>query len=173
MRVYLLRHGIALDRQDPRCQGDFERPLTGKGVRRTERAAAGLVALGVAPALVMSSPYLRARQTAVIAARVLGLDVSAIRESQHLVPEVDPEGILQELGSASAESALCVGHAPNLDLLLGRAVGLGCRTITGIKKAGVACVEIDSRIGGRLVWLMEPKSLRALAGGASGQALRR
>ena len=64
IQLYLIRHGIAVDREDPNCPPDTERPLTSKGEKRSRAAARGLRALGVKPNLVLTSPWLRALQTA-------------------------------------------------------------------------------------------------------------
>ena len=72
MLVYLMRHGIAQDRDDPESPPDPDRQLTRKGAERTAEVARGLRALGVKPGAVLTSPYLRAAQTAAIAETALG-----------------------------------------------------------------------------------------------------
>ena len=63
MRLYLMRHGIAIDREDPDCPSDPERYLTPKGIQRTRAAARGLRALRVKPTALLTSPFVRAVQT--------------------------------------------------------------------------------------------------------------
>ena len=66
MLLYLVRHGIAMDREDPNCPPDTERALTPRGMKRTHAAALGLLALKVKPDAALTSPgWLRAAQTAV------------------------------------------------------------------------------------------------------------
>src|SRR5277367_870696 len=60
MLLYLVRHGIAVDPNDPKSPPEPERPLTAKGVQKTRAAALGLQALGVKPDVLLSSPYVRA-----------------------------------------------------------------------------------------------------------------
>ena len=60
------------------------------------------------------------------------------------------------------ESVLCVGHAPNLDLVIAEALGLRERPPARLKKAGAACLELDPGNGSQLLWLLEPGALRAL-----------
>ena len=69
MRLYLMRHGIAIDREDPDCPEETQRYLTAKGTQRTRSAAHGLADLGVKPAGLLTSPYIRAVQTAEIVAK--------------------------------------------------------------------------------------------------------
>ena len=162
--LYLMRHGLAARRPDG--PPDAERPLTSKGVRRTRRAGRGLKALGVAPEALVSSPLLRAVQTAEIVAAELGLDKDRIRKSKALGPEEDPEKALGEVKAIEAAAVLVVGHSPHLDRMLSRSLGAGNATVGVLKKAGAACVEFASgSADGKLLWLLEPKTLRRLGGG--------
>lgn len=163
MRVILFRHGIAVDREDPACPPDPQRALTPEGVERTRLAAGGLGALGARPALILTSPYLRARQTADLAAEALGVPARAVRTSDALLPEAEPALIFAELAALAVGEVLCAGHAPHLDLALAHAVGAP-RELTALKKAGAACLDVDER---RLIWLVEPKQLRRLRNGRS------
>ena len=72
MLLYLVRHGIAMDREDPNCPPDTERPLTPRGMKRTHAAALGLLAMKVKPDAVLTSPWLRSVQTAEIFCEVIG-----------------------------------------------------------------------------------------------------
>ncbi len=58
MILYLVRHGIAIDREDPKCPPDTERPLTPRGMKRSHAAALGLLAMKIKPD-VTTSPWLR------------------------------------------------------------------------------------------------------------------
>jgi len=162
VRLVLFRHGIAMDRADPECPPDELRPLTPKGLRRTRAAAEGLRTLGVAPLEILTSNLVRARHTAEIAAEVLGVSPRRIRETRALVPEALPDELLEEIVERRIESVLCVGHAPNLDLILAEALGLRQRPPARLKKAGAACLELDPGNGSQLLWLVEPSTLRAL-----------
>ncbi len=166
MRVVLMRHGPAVDRDDPACPPDPERPLTTDGRARTRAAAAGLRALDVRPELVLASPYLRAAQTAGIVCETLGLAAPEITE--HLLPGADPVALARELASRGAADVLCAGHEPHLGLALaclveGRAVS---DSFADLKKAGAACVETEhpGTRPGTLLWLLPPRVLRRLGG---------
>jgi phosphohistidine phosphatase len=163
MQLILFRHGIAVDRDDPDCPPDEARPLTPKGVKRTRAAARGLATLA-APRLILTSPLVRARQTADLAAEALGLGKRAIKVTTSLVPDALPDELLEELMALRRNPVCCVGHAPNLDLVLAEALGMRERPPVRLKKAGAACLELDPGNGSRLVWVMEPGALRRLAG---------
>jgi phosphohistidine phosphatase len=166
MRIYLMRHGPAQDRDDPECPPDPDRQLTRPGAERTREAARGLRALGAKPGTVLTSPYLRAVQTAAIAATALGLDEEHLVQTDALLPDGAPAPLFAELAEVEAEEVLLAGHAPSLDEILAFAVGCGGRPFTRLKKAGVACVEVEPGAAprGRLLWLLGPKALRRLAG---------
>ena len=76
MILYIVRHGIAVDRTDPKSPPEPERPLTAKGVQKTRSAALGLKELGVKPDVLITSPYVRAAQTAEIFAEAVGFPTS-------------------------------------------------------------------------------------------------
>jgi phosphohistidine phosphatase len=167
MNVTLFRHGIAIAREHPACPADPDRALTEEGAKRTRRAALGLKTLGVAPDLIVSSDYARAVETALIAAEVF--DVSTrenLVRSAELHPTADPRGFLEVLDQTPCREMLCVGHNPNLSGLLSLLAGVPRRPFTWLKKAGAARLDLglDARPPGRLVWLLEPKALRRLAG---------
>lgn len=166
--IHLLRHGIAIDQDDPACPTDPERTLTEKGIARTRAAARGIARLGIERAdLVLSSPYVRARQTADIAVEALELDDVPRRETEALIPVADPAAIVAELRDVSARSVLCVGHAPNLDLVIATLVGSD-EAITALKKAGFSSLDVRRGTIGpgtaQIIALYPASVLRKLAG---------
>ncbi|MBI5482487.1 MAG: phosphohistidine phosphatase SixA [Deltaproteobacteria bacterium] len=167
MLICLMRHGIAQDRDDPESPPDPDRQLTRKGAERARQVARGLRALGVRPGAVLTSPYLRAVQTAAVAARGLGVDEEQLVQTEALLPDGDPAQVFAELLEVEAEEVLLVGHAPNLDEVLAFALGGGRAPFTRLKKAGAACVAVDSLAAprGQLEWLLEPRVLRRLGAG--------
>ena len=72
MLLYIVRHGIAIDREDPKCPSDPERYLTPEGLKKTREVAKGIASFTEAPKLFISSPYVRAFQTAEILAEACG-----------------------------------------------------------------------------------------------------
>jgi phosphohistidine phosphatase len=161
MLIYLVRHGIAIDREDPNCPPEPERHLTPKGMQRTREAARGLRKLGIAPRVALSSPYLRALQTAEIVCEELKLSPGKLKRTAALLPEAAPAELLRELKKLTAEEVICFGHAPNLDVVIAHAIG-AARPVTELKKAGAACVELESIAAGRgvLVWVATAKMLK-------------
>jgi phosphohistidine phosphatase len=162
VRIVLLRHGIAVDRDAEDCPSDAGRPLTPRGRARTRAAVAGLAALDVRPRRVATSPFLRARQTAELALELLAPHERDVVALDVLVPGGDPRAVLAWLGTLDpGGDVLCVGHAPNLDLLLALLVGAG-RPLSRLRKAGAACVELPSAQpgSGELVWLAPARLLR-------------
>ncbi len=162
MQLTIFRHGIAHPREDPLCPPDFERPLTLRGQRRTRASAVGLAALGIEPVLILTSPLVRARETAEIVADVFGLPRVVVQVTESLSPGADPADFFRELFERDdpLPSALCTGHAPQLDELLAHAIGAE-GIPTHLKKAGAALVEVDESCEGSLLWMIPPRVLRA------------
>ncbi len=163
MRLILIRHGIAVDREDAGCPPDPDRYLTKEGTARTREAMLGLQSLDVKPEVILSSPYVRAVQTAKLAAEAFQIPERKVRRTEALLPGADPSDLLGELGKISVACVACCGHAPNLDEVLAHAVGAR-GAFTALKKAGAACVEVDpDQPGtGTLHWLYLPATLRKI-----------
>ena len=162
MQLYIVRHGIAIDREDPKCPADPERYLTEEGVEKTRQVAKGVAGLGATAELLLSSPYTRATQTAQIFASALDHSKQKIRRTDLLLPGADPSLLFRELAKDKQFSSIFLfGHAPQLDDIIAMAVG-SKHHITALKKAGVTLIELK-RISppiGQLVWLATPKLLR-------------
>ncbi|MGH9773772.1 MAG: phosphohistidine phosphatase SixA [Candidatus Acidiferrales bacterium] len=163
MILYLFRHGIAVDPADPTCPADPDRPLTRKGIEKTREVAQGLRELGVRPDTMISSPFLRAAQTAEIACEALGFPRDKIRRTDALKPNGSPAELFKELSHVRGHEVMCFGHAPNMDEIIAHALGTR-GAVTELKKAGVACLDVEgfSPARARLMWLFPPKVLRQL-----------
>jgi len=163
MQLYIVRHGIAIDREDPKSPSDPERYLTPEGLKKTREVARGFASLKISPSVFISSPYVRAMQTAEIFAEEVKFPKSKIKQTDLLLPGAEPATFFKELlrTSRSEESAICFGHAPQLDELIAFALGAK-KDLTQLKKAGTACLELAriSPPAGSLVWLSTPKILR-------------
>jgi phosphohistidine phosphatase len=162
MQLYIVRHGIAVDREDPKCPPDPERYLTEEGAEKTKQVAKGMAALGITADLMLTSPYVRAAQTAEIFAGALGYPKQRIRRAELLLPGAEPSLLFRELAKEKqASSIFLFGHAPHLDDVLATALG-SKKHLTALKKGGVAFVEMKrlSPPIGLLVWLAVPKLLR-------------
>jgi phosphohistidine phosphatase len=162
MQLFIVRHGIAVDREDPKCPADPDRFLTDEGIEKTRQVAKGVAEVGAVPELMISSPYLRALQTAEIFAEQLEYSKQRIRKSDLLLPGAEPLQLFRELAKDKDLSVVFVfGHAPHLDDLV--ATSLGAKHhISSLKKAGVALIELRRLVppSGELIWLATPKLLR-------------
>lgn len=162
MILYIVRHGIAIDRTDPKSPPEAERPLTAKGVQKTRQAALGLRSMDVKPDVLITSPFVRAAQTAEIFAEALGFSPEKIRVSDALKPAAAPEEIVKELSQLRAKEVVCCGHAPHVDLLIAHLAGAR-GAFTELKKAGIACFEHATPHGRwTLRWILTAKILREL-----------
>ncbi|MGD1809195.1 phosphohistidine phosphatase SixA [Dapis sp. BLCC M126] len=160
--VYFIRHGIAADREN--YGTDAERPLTEIGDRKTNKIAQKLKQLGLHFNLILTSPLVRANQTAkILQANKLS---SQIEEFSHLAPGGDINLWLQWLKTwqpqENMELAL-VGHQPDLANWAEILVWGEARQVLILKKAGVIGVslpEVGSPVGkSQMFWLTAPKFL--------------
>jgi len=167
MDLYFLRHGIAVDQGTAGYRKDSERPLTDKGEAKTWQTAKALGALEVSFDLVLSSPYVRARQTAEIIAQALKL-----KKKLQLIDTLKPGGDSRVLvrvltGLASApESVLLVGHEPDLSQLVSLLVSGDKGMGLVFKKGGLCKVGTDGLKHGQcgaLEWLLTPKQMDLMA----------
>lgn len=160
--LYLIRHAIA-DERGPKWPDDTKRPLTRAGIAKMRRAAKGIVAAGMKVDLVLSSPLIRARQTAEIVAGAFKRPPKIV-EAKELAPDQSAETVAKLLASHRQTRQLAlVGHEPDLGQLAAWLIGAP-RPIP-FKKGGVARIEIHDaavRGGGRLVWLATPSLLRKI-----------
>lgn len=145
-------------------QEDSQRPLTAEGREKMARAAAGLLRLVPELSVLWTSPLARARQTAEIVGEVYGL---APTHLPALAPDGEPEAVLAALGRArgGAPHGL-VGHEPSLSRLVGWLLDGERRSLVELKKGAACLLGFDSvpRAGAaRLLWLLPPRQLRALA----------
>jgi phosphohistidine phosphatase len=161
--LYLVRHAIAAERGD-KWPDDTKRPLTQKGRARMRQAVAGLQAFGVKIDVVLTSPLVRARQTAEIL--VEGLESSPdLEEIEALAPDHRPTEVAHALGTYTRCGALAlVGHEPGVGELA--AWLIGAREPLPFRKGGVCRIDTPALPPGKncqLIWCATPRMLRALA----------
>src|SRR5260370_18156067 len=108
MQIYIVRHGIAIDREDPKCPPDPERYLTEEGVEKTKQVAKGVAALGITGDLFLTSPYVRAAQTAEVFANALDYAKQKIRRPDLLLPGPGPTRLFRALARDKHESTWCL-----------------------------------------------------------------
>ena len=167
MNLYLLRHGIAVEPGTPGVETDSERPLIPKGERRLRSAAAAMGKMELSFDLILSSPFIRAKQTAEIVAGELKLkkrlqftDTLACGGSMKNLA-----GLLAGLESAP-ENVLLVGHEPYLSRLISLLVsGDADAAAVEMKKGGLCKLEVGELRHGqcaRLAWLLTPGQMELM-----------
>jgi phosphohistidine phosphatase len=159
MDLYIIRHAIAVDRGTPEYADDSQRPLTDKGKKRMRQIAKGLYALGVDFDLILSSPYVRAKETAEILADVFKTKAD-IAFSENLIPMGDPDLLISEINEKySVNSIALVGHEPHLTTLISLLVSDNASLDVILKKGGVCRLSADDLHHTRkttLEWLLTP-----------------
>jgi phosphohistidine phosphatase len=166
MDLYIVRHAIAVERGDSAYPWDDDRPLTPEGIHKFRLAARGLERLDIRPERILSSPLIRARQTAEILRDAVSPDLE-IEIAQALRPGTDFSETLGAVVTTGSRSVAVVGHEPHLSgftsfLLTGPKGGASML----LKKGAVACVNftVEPAPGlGSLQWLVQPGVLRRLA----------
>ena len=134
-----------------------------------KRIASGMKTLGMELDLILSSPYVRAHQTAEIAAEALNLS-KKLKFSDSLKSECNPRQILEELRKkySGAKSVLLVGHEPHLSGLTSLLISGREDCSVEMKKGGLCKLKVRSLDPARgsavLKWLLTPKQLVLLAG---------
>ena len=139
----MLRHGDAADGSP-----DAQRPLTSKGERQARAVGAALKALGVEVAACLTSPKVRAAETARLACEALGVDPQ--QEPKLAGGPFDAEALAAGLDG----DVLLVGHDPDFSMAVHALTGAQVR----MKKGGLAGVE-----KGELIVLLRPAELTAIA----------
>jgi phosphohistidine phosphatase len=162
--ICFFRHGIALDRADPGVTSDAERPLTEEGIRKTSTAAEGLKRLDAGFEKILTSPWLRASQTASILSEVLMLP------PPEEMPELEGDRTVEELVGALphrlGKRTLLVGHEPLLSATVVHV--LGGDFALDLKKSGACSLYVDAlppRKPATLMWHLTSRQLRWLARG--------
>ena len=157
MKLYFLRHGEAGRRQEWRGN-DSERPLTAAGKKRMKREAAGIRKLKLPLDLIISSPLVRALQTAEIVAKAHGATTRLITDGR-LKPGFGSRHLAALVAEhRDAGGVMLVGHEPDFSETISRVTGGGRLTM---KKGALAYVEVEGHasIKGTLGWLIPPKAL--------------
>jgi phosphohistidine phosphatase len=160
--IYLVRHGVAEGRGE-RWPDDSKRPLTADGIARMEKTARGLARLDIGFDVILSSPLVRARQTAdILAAELDGHP--PIVNTDALAPGGDYAAIVTALEKHARRPRIAlVGHEPGIGELAARLVG--SRHPIEFKKGAIARIDLDGippNGPGDLRWLVPSKFLRSI-----------
>ena len=163
VELYIIRHGLAEER-GAAWPDDARRPLTGEGMARLRKEARGLRTIGVAFDVILTSPLVRARQTA----EILG---AGLEPRPHLVnieslsPDRSYAAVMSDLAKHGKRGRIAlVGHEPSIGELAARLIG--SRHPLPFKKGAICCIEVDALPPagpGSLRWFLSPRLLRALA----------
>jgi phosphohistidine phosphatase len=164
IELYLVRHAIAAER-GPKYPDDRLRPLTPAGSKKFSESVPGLRELGVVLDFVLTSPLVRARDTAALLSAGLK-PKPGIAEIEALAPGGRHQAIVEAIKThAKRHRRLAlVGHEPDLGELAAKL--LAARGTIEFKKGGVALIEVDGATPGgpgTLRWMLTPKALRSLA----------
>ena len=166
MLLYLIRHGIA---EEQSFDGsDAARSLTREGSQKTKRCAKGLATIIDPPSVILTSPKIRAEQTAQIFSKVLDCPT----QNLDALANNDLPPILAALAARDEEAIALVGHQPTLGCLLeylcfNRLTPKPRGDFVDLKKAGIACIHIQRRdkkliLPALLHWIVTPKILSNL-----------
>ncbi|MDB6030554.1 MAG: sixA [Verrucomicrobiales bacterium] len=167
--LYVLRHGEAEEKGPQWETQDDQRPLTVEGIKNVEAAVQGLKRMDVEFDLVLSSPFVRARQTTEILVR--GFDGRPrVDFTDHLTPSGDPRKLIEDIRWHRMQYCIVlVGHEPYLSKLVGELISGENGSDLTLKKGGMCKLETERLEYGRcatLKWLLTQKQLRAVGAGA-------
>ncbi len=160
--IYLIRHGIAEDRGE-KWPDDSKRPLTDEGMARMRKSVRGLSRLGVSLDVVLTSPLVRARQTAEIVVAGISPRPSLIT-SDALAPGGSFPALVADLEKHVKKTRIgLVGHEPHIGEFASRLIG--SRHAIEFKKGAVCRIDLASLPPsgpGDLRWLLTPRIMRAI-----------
>jgi phosphohistidine phosphatase len=167
MNLYILRHGIAVEPGTPGYEKDADRPLTQEGERKLWQVAEAMEALELSFDLILSSPYLRARQTTEIVAAAFSAR-RRLEFTDSLTPGANPRKLIELLKHRQPppESVLLSGHEPFLSALISLLISGDPGLSVVMKKGGLCKLTIESLKPGRcasLEWLLTPKQMELMA----------
>jgi phosphohistidine phosphatase len=166
MNLYIVRHAIAVERGTPGYEDDSQRPLTDEGRKKMKKISKGLDRLGTELDVILTSPYVRARDTAKILADRYGM-IDKIFFSENLIPPGNFEALVFEIHEKyDLANVALVGHEPMLSSLISWLTTGDTNAKVMLKKGGVAYLSSDSLYqDGRatLEWLLPPALMIALS----------
>ena len=161
-QLFLIRHGVAEERGDA-WPDDAKRPLSEDGIERFRKSARGLARLDVWIDVVLTSPLVRARQTADIVASAFDPRPSIIT-IESLAPEGSYASLVADLEKHGRKTRIAlVGHEPGIGELGARLIG--SRHSFEFKKGAVCRIDVDEipPVGpGDLRWFLTPKVMASI-----------
>jgi phosphohistidine phosphatase len=163
MELYFLRHGLAGQYGDPKYKDDSLRPLTAEGFKKMHRAALGMKALDLKFDAVLSSPYLRARQTAEVV--IQAYRIKEIHFTNNLLPPATIKELLGEVRThfPKSKNILLVGHEPHLTHLISSLLKSSKPLAIDLKKGALCSVGLEGS-DAILNWLLTSSQLGSIKG---------
>jgi phosphohistidine phosphatase len=163
VELYLIRHGLAAERGEA-YPDDTKRPLIHKGIVRLRSEARALARLGLTFDQIVTSPLVRAKQTADVFAEALSPH-PPVALSDALAPSGTPVAVIEELAKYARRARVAlIGHEPNLGELAARLIG--ARRAIEFKKGAICRIDVAALSPtrpGALRWFAPPKMLRMIA----------
>jgi phosphohistidine phosphatase len=163
--LYVMRHGLAVTGGSVRFSDDAQRPLVPEGKEKMREIAGGLKRMGFEVDWIVTSPLVRAVETAGIIAESLASSVP-VDVCDAMRPGGSPEALLAFLAKRpNCRRVLVVGHEPDLSDLAARLIGAGGHANLAFKKGGCCMISFDEfppKSPGQLVWWLTPRLLRKL-----------
>ena len=154
MNLYIIRHAIAVEEDS--SGDDSQRALTEKGRKKMRQIAKGLRILGVEFDMILSSPYVRARETAEVLSNVFKVK-RPLAFSDHLVPMGDASALAMEIKEKySVNDLAIVGHQPLLTNFISLLTAKGAPVDVELKKGGICRLSTDDMHFAKLQWLFTP-----------------
>jgi phosphohistidine phosphatase len=157
MEIYILRHGMAEEAHGG--MRDADRALTEEGKKKLQSVLRRAHAVDVEPAVILTSPYRRARETAEVAVEALRGEATLV-ETSTLIPDSLPEAVWEEIRTHKSEArVMIVGHEPLLSSVYAYLLGAASVQID-VKKGSLGRVDVNRFSGqprGVLRWLIYPK----------------
>ena len=168
MELYFLRHGLAREPNDPPFKDDSLRPLTAEGMEKIRLSALGMQTLGLNFDAIISSPYVRARQTALIVAKAYKIKKSAIHLTKNLLPPATINDLLKETFGflGKSKNILLVGHEPHLTQLISSLLSGDQLLEIDLKKGSLCCLSLKPSFNKNqavLNWLLTSTQLGLLS----------
>jgi phosphohistidine phosphatase len=164
MNLYLMRHAIAAEADEN--TEDHQRPLTEKGRKKLRKIARNIEKLDLKFDLILTSPAMRARQTADIVADALNIKQKNVIETENLSPLGFADKLVEEINAHEAlENLLVVGHEPFLSQFIGMLLAGDASLNIDMKKAGLCKLSMEQLVYGRcatLEWLLTPAQMTAI-----------
>jgi phosphohistidine phosphatase len=163
--LYVMRHGLAVARGSVRFSDDAQRALLPEGKEKMREIAEGLKRMGFEVDWIVTSPLVRAVETAAIIAESLASN-APVDVCEAMRPGGSLEDVITFLARRPSRTrVLVVGHEPDLSELAARLIGAGRNANLAFKKGGCCMINFDEfppRSPGQLVWWLTPRLLRKL-----------